>query len=139
MKIVQKIKEKKQQVLRFLFGSFSATALMFTFQACYGMPSHDYYSEISVQGTVTDEESGLPVEGLRVAIPDINFADTTDNNGRFSDNATCFLDGSRGYRITVEDIDGADNGLYDTLNRILSAYEMKSNLKLTVQPHHDNQ
>jgi len=36
---MNKLRQKKQQILRFLFGTFSATALMFTFQACYGPPN----------------------------------------------------------------------------------------------------
>jgi len=36
----KKITEKKQKVLRVLFGTFSATAMMFVFQACYGSPQN---------------------------------------------------------------------------------------------------
>ena len=77
------LKEKKRKLLRFLFGSFSFTALMFTFQACYGMPERSV--EADIQGRVTDMETGEPVEGLQVTSDIVGLADTTDRNGQFVD------------------------------------------------------
>jgi len=35
----KKLSEKKQKVLRVMFGAISVTAMMFVFQACYGSPN----------------------------------------------------------------------------------------------------
>ncbi|MBQ1780620.1 MAG: hypothetical protein II001_04220 [Bacteroidales bacterium] len=77
------LKEKKQKLLRFLFGSFSFTALMFAFQACYGMPERDI--EVAIQGRVTDFETNEPIEGLEVTSDIVGLTDTTDQNGQFAD------------------------------------------------------
>ena len=137
MKIVQKIKEKKQQVLRFLFGSFSATALMFTFQACYGPPS-SYLTHTTIRGTVTDAEMGEPVPGLEVSSPGL-FTAITDQEGRFEDPA-----GERysyewdTYTFQVNDIDSTENGVYETLDTSIKAIDLENPLQLNVRQHRDN-
>ena len=60
--------QKKQRLLRFLFGTFSATALMFTFQACYGPPQRQYPDEIE-DGEVAlcDEQDTLNADNAAQA------------------------------------------------------------------------
>lgn len=132
MNMFQKIKEKKQQLLRFLFGSFSATALMFTFQACYGMPQS--YVEVTFRGTVTDAETGESISGLKVSSERINFSDTTDQDGNFEDPAGVrMLDEWVDYPIRVTDIDSTDNGLYETLDTVFSAGDLQNPIHLKVK------
>ena len=50
------LRQKKQKILRFLFGTFSATALMFTFQACYGPPQGGYPENMPEDEIVLSEE-----------------------------------------------------------------------------------
>ena len=70
----QKIKEKKQQLVRFLFGSFTATALMFTFQACYGMPPQNDF-DATIQGVVKSAEKGfMIVSATDLATPVLAFS-----------------------------------------------------------------
>ena len=132
------LKEKKQKMLRFLFGSFSFTALMFTFQACYGMPER--YVEATIQGRVTDIETGKPIEGLQVTSDIVGLTDTTDQNGQFVDPM-----GRRSlyeweqYRFTVTDIDGAENGQYETLDTMLPAMDLTQPLQLKVKQVSDAQ
>ena len=126
------LKEKKRKLLRFLFGSFSLTALMFTFQACYGMPERSV--EADIQGRVTDMETGEPVEGLQVTSDIVGLADTTDRNGQFVDPM-----GKRSlyvweeYRFTVTDIDGAENGQYETLDTVLPVMDLTQPIQLKVK------
>lgn len=137
MNMFQKIKEKKQQLLRFLFGSFSATALMFTFQACYGMPQS--YVDVSVRGTVTDAETGEPIGGLKVTSERINFSDTTNQDGNFEDPAGVrMLDEWADYPIRVTDIDSTDNGLYETLDTVISAIDLQNPIHLKVKRKSEN-
>ena len=102
MKIIQALKTKKQQVLRFLFGSFSATAIMFTFQACYGMPPAQ---NVYIRGTVVDAGTGEPVEGLMVGLPEYGLTDTTDANGTFDYPESQYIIKGQIVDLQVTDID----------------------------------
>ena len=72
---MNKLRQKKQQVLRFLFGAFSFTAVMLVFQACYGPPSGGYQEEL-VEEEVYAEQDTLTAEN---AIPEEN-AYTLEND-----------------------------------------------------------
>ena len=133
------LKKKKQKLLRFLFGSFSFTALMFAFQACYGMP--EQYIEASIQGRVTDIETLEPIEGLEVSSDVIvGLVDTTDQNGQFVDplGKRSLYEGWE-YHITVTDIDGAENGYYETLDTLIWGLDFTQPLQLKVKKVPDAQ
>lgn len=138
MKLIQRIKDKKQQLIRFLFGSFSATALMFTFQACYGMPKNQLPpdEDVIIMGTLTDIETGQPVEGLSVTIPELGLEATTDNTGVFCSN----VDGAEHpnqVQLLVNDVDGKENGLYETLDTSFTYNDLLTPFDLQVRPHRD--
>jgi hypothetical protein len=137
MKVFQRIKEKKQQLLRLLFGSFSATALMFTFQACYGMPQS--YVESTIRGTVTDAETGEAIGGLSVASEYCGFSAITDQDGNFEDSTGVqTLDEWGRYPIQVTDIDSTENGLYETLDTVISAIDLQNPIHLKVKRKSEN-
>lgn len=137
MNMFQKIKEKKQQLLRFLFGSFSATALMFTFQACYGMPRS--HVNVLVRGTVTDAETGETIGGMKVSSEIIGFSATTDQEGYFEDSTGVrTLNEWGSYPIRVTDIDSTDNGLYETLDTVFSARDLQNPIHLKVKKQSEN-
>jgi putative lipoprotein (rSAM/lipoprotein system) len=96
----------------------------------YGTPQADY----TVKGTVDDKATGKPIEGIRVAYsPVVQFetlygilptpyqtkkaVDTTDVNGSFQITENTFPDSNLTTTVFVDDIDGEQNGLYqsDTL------------------------
>ena len=131
------LKEKKQKLLRFLFGSFSFTALMFTFQACYGMPGRDI--EVNIQGRVTDMETNEPVEGLQVLSENISFVDTTDHNGAFACPEKRYLNEYVKYQFTVTDIDNTENGQYETLDTMIYGGDLTPSLQLKVKKVSDAQ
>jgi hypothetical protein len=132
------LKEKKQKLLRFLFGTFSFTALMFAFQACYGMPERDI--EVAIQGRVTDIETNEPVEGLQVTSEIVGLIDTTDQNGQFADPM-----GKRAmyqweeFHFTVTDIDSTEHGLYETLDTNIWTMDLTQPLQLKVKKVSDAQ
>jgi len=137
MNMFQKIKEKKQQLLRFLFGSFSATALMFTFQACYGMPRS--HVNVLVRGTVTDAETGETIGGMKVSSEIIGFSATTDQEGYFEDSTGVrTLNEWGSYPIRVTDIDSTENGLYETLDTLISAEDLQGSIHLKVKKQSEN-
>lgn len=132
------LKEKKQKLLRFLFGSFSFTALMFAFQACYGMPERTI--EATIQGRVTDMETNEPIEGLEVTSSVVGLIDTTDQNGQFADplGRRAFYEWDNCY-IKVTDIDSTENGQYETLDTVLPAMDLTQPLQLKVKKVSDAQ
>lgn len=136
MKLIQKIKDKKKQIIRFLFGSFSATALMFTFQACYGMPKNQVPpdEDAVIMGTITDMETGQPVVGLSVTIPELKIETTTDSTGVF----WSIVDGMEHpnqVQLLVNDVDGTENGLYEVVDTNFTYDDLLETLDLQVRPH----
>jgi len=131
------LKEKKQKLLRFLFGTFSFTALMFAFQACYGMPERPF--ETVVQGKVTDMETNDPIQGLQVS-SDIGFTTTTNEKGIFIDPIglrTIYEWGE--YHITVTDIDSTENGSYETFDTVVWALDFTQPIELQIKKVSDAQ
>ena len=131
------LKEKKQKLLRFLFGSFSFTALMFAFQACYGVPGHQM--EAVIQGRVSDAETNQPIEGLMVAYELLDFVDTTDHNGNFSDSEKRYLYDMQEFRFSVTDIDSTENGQYETLDTMVYGSDLTRPLQFKVKKVSDAQ
>ena len=118
---MSKLRQKKQQILRFLFGSFSATALMFTFQACYGMPNNGYRDFI--EGQVVSEDVDQPIQNVRVHSSNNNgegdFA-KTDEEGYFTVGVDSTVDS---VAVSFQDMDGEENGLYADLDTLMSVEE----------------
>ena len=131
------LKEKKQKLLRFLFGTFSFTALMFAFQACYGMPGNQM--EAIIQGRVSDMETNEPVEGLMVFSERLGFVDTTDQNGVFSDTELRYMYDREYFQFTVRDIDSTENGQYETLDTMVYGVDLTQPLQFKVKKVSDAQ
>ena len=131
------LKEKKQKLLRFLFGTFSFTALMFAFQACYGMPGNQM--EAIIQGRVTDMETNEPVEGLQVFSERLGFVDTTDHNGFFSAKEIQYMYDREYFQFTVRDIDSTENWQYETLDTMVYGIDLTQPLQFKVKKASDAQ
>ena len=131
----QKIKEKKQQLVRFLFGSFTATALMFTFQACYGMPPQNEL-DATIQGVVKSAETGEPIQGITIFGASDDLFVQTGVNGTFQ---LPVHFGNSQYLIHVKDEDGAENGSYQDLDTMLDASVLTDGVTILLQSRSDNQ
>lgn len=131
------LKEKKQKLIRFLFGSFSFTALMFAFQACYGMPGNQM--EAIIQGRVTDMETNEPIEGLMVFSEYLCFVDTTDHNGVFSDSMVRYMHDREYFHFIVSDIDSTENRQYETLDTMVYGIDLTQPLQFKVKKVSDAQ
>lgn len=90
---------------------FGAAGFLITFQACYGTPQN--YANI--EGTISDNDTQQGIEGLKVNIvsDSDSLSTVTDSSGNFY---TGIITNDRNLKITVEDIDGEENGTYNTFN-----------------------
>lgn len=90
---------------------FGAAGFLITFQACYGTPQN--YANI--EGIISDNDTQQGVEGLKVNIvsDSDSLSTVTDAQGSFH---TGIITNDRNLQITVEDIDGEENGTYNTFN-----------------------
>ncbi len=76
-----------------------------TCTACYGIPMPTYMTDI--EGMVTDEATEQPIEGIKIGVS--HYAgDMSDVDGKF--NFKCGIPSPMTITITVEDIDGPENG-----------------------------
>ncbi|MCR4826909.1 MAG: hypothetical protein K5882_08175 [Bacteroidales bacterium] len=60
---MNKLRQKKQQILRLLLGMFSFTAVMLVFQACYGPPQGRNENEL-VDEEIYVEQDTLNAENV---------------------------------------------------------------------------
>lgn len=116
----QKLKEKKQKALRWLFGSLTATSLMFVFQACYGMPNDEFL--ICIQGQVVSERTGQPIPNIEVKSLANTATVLTDEQGYFDIDIPFLED----LGLSFRDIDQAENGRYATLDTVFKDYSGES-------------
>lgn len=72
----------KNQIRKIAMG-FSLTAVMFTFQACYGSP-RDFGLDVYIAGKIISEKNGLPVEGIKISVPNEMQHVLSDQEGYFS-------------------------------------------------------
>ena len=97
-------KHLKRYLAYILTGSFS-----FILAACYGPPVEmGHFVDVN-----TKDDEGNPIKGLKVEMNLNNGEQTvteyTDENGQaYLDNI--FLEENNEYVVTIEDIDGEDNG-----------------------------
>ncbi len=97
----------KKGWFRTLLGGLSFTSALFVFQACYGT-DQDFVPDTLLEGIVNSKTSGLPINGIRVSVAESMQYALTHENGRFA-MYTRMMDN---LKITFEDIDSTQNGLY---------------------------
>jgi hypothetical protein len=90
-----------------IIGGVSFTSALFVFQACYGSPQ-DFGLDVLIEGQVKSGTSDLSIKGIKVSVADRAQYDYTDENGNFSF-YTAIVDN---LKITFEDVDSIQNGLY---------------------------
>ncbi|HNQ68260.1 MAG TPA: radical SAM-associated putative lipoprotein [Bacteroidales bacterium] len=112
-----RIPKIKSSIYKRVLGIFGAAGFLVTFQACYGTPQN--YANI--EGNISDKDTQQGVEGLKVNIisDSDSLSTTTDSNGNFY---TGIITNDRNLQITVEDIDGEQNGSYN-------AYDFSTDFK----------
>ena len=101
---------------RNIFGGLSFSTALFVFQACYGMPQ-DMQDDLFIEGMVTSESTGLPVEGIKVTIREYGRYDYTDSKGFYS----IHTDLADQVTLRFDDVDLEENGSFARKDTVLSA------------------
>jgi len=105
----------KRSWLRKIIGGLSFTTALFVFQACYGSVQ-DFGVDCHVAGKVRSKTTGSLLKGIKVSVADDIQYELTDESGRF----TLYTAKLDKIKITFEDIDGPDNGLYSKKDTIVN-------------------
>lgn len=114
---MKKLTDKKQKILRKIYGTLSLSSALFVFQACYGTP-RDTGMDVYIQGFVKSKTTNQPIPGIKVSIDDHPEYELTDIDGKFK----IYTSRDSVYRVKFEDIDSAKNGTFlpkDTVVRII--------------------
>ncbi len=122
-----KIKEKKRKILRVFFGLFSFSAVMFVFQACYGIEQDGMY-DVFFEGVVLSKSHITPIQGIKVSILGTDNYTITDTNGCYS----FYGESATHYTLRFEDTDTRTNGNYRTLDTTLNTSAEIDNIKLHI-------
>ncbi|MDY0016144.1 MAG: carboxypeptidase-like regulatory domain-containing protein [Bacteroidales bacterium] len=109
---VEKLKEKKRKLIRAFFGFFSFSAVMFVFQACYGMPE-DYGLDVFIEGNVISKVDNQPIQGIKVSVEgnSHNYG-ITDSAGHYS----FYNQIAQQYTLKFMDADSLAHGAYKSLD-----------------------
>ena len=139
---MKKNKLKSRKLLWRIFGGISLTAMVFIFQACYGMPMvlYDCY-DVRLTGMVKSKTTNLPINGIKITVNEGYNYVFTDENGKFDFYArVSSLDYDEDgvsytqdkFYIHFLDIDGIENGHFaDTAIVINPAH--KNEVKIDVE------
>jgi len=105
------------------------TSVMFIMQACYGTPNDNYMKEtkLPIAGTITDNASSQPIQGIYVTINGSDFSATSDENGEFKIDYVTYGD-PESFDIIFSDNSGRYQML-DTTVAAKSALNLNINLK----------
>ena len=125
------IELKSRKILRKIFNCFSITAVVFIFQACYGMP-HDGYCDFKLSGTVISKTTNSPVKGIKVT-DGLNFK-LTDENGKFEFYASIpNCNSQASVEVHFLDIDGEANGHFNDKTIVVKPEKMNEVKMNTVE------
>lgn len=118
----------KKNWIRKLIGGLSFTSALFVFQACYGTPQ-DFGVDLLIEGQVTSKINGLPIEGIKVAVPAEGQYQLTDTDGRFS-----FYTGiADTVLLRFTDIDSVDDGAFLTRDTVLTDLSEQVYLEIVME------
>ena len=107
---MNKVELKLRIFLRKIFKGISFTTVAFVFQACYGSPIDDRYSDVVLTGTVTSKITNLPIKGIKIAVDEGGNYGFTDENGKFSFYTS--IPDMDYARVRFSDIDSTENGYF---------------------------
>ena len=132
---------------RNIMKASTLTAVMFVFQACYGMPPDDYREDILISGKVISESSQQPIQGIKVSVKGFSAYTVTNENGEFKfysermygsgadipRDSVLLSDVYRYRSLQFQDIDAAENGSYADTSLYINVWhqhEIKVNIEL---------
>jgi hypothetical protein len=118
---------RRRNFFRTIFGVFSLTGIMFTFQACYG-PPQDFGLDVLIQGKVVSGTTLTGIPEILVNIPYIGQNTITASDGSFS----LYAERMPSYSIIVSDNDGEKNGIYQAKDTVVNLADTEDHLDLQI-------
>lgn len=103
--------DRKRKIIRGILGTLSFSSALFVFQACYGTP-RDLNTDLYIEGQVKAKKTELPIQGIKVTVPNYPQYEYTDGNGQFR----IYLPLATEFKIRFEDVDAGQNGSFLTLD-----------------------
>ncbi|MDR0456671.1 MAG: carboxypeptidase-like regulatory domain-containing protein [Treponema sp.] len=125
---MKKLSEKSRRILRAVYCGLGAATVSLLFQACYGMPMDDEETDVTIYGTV-HSPANRPIPGIKVSAKELPSYDYTNSEGYF------YIYGSRQvlYEIKFEDVDGAENGSFKTLEKKITHNDTYAHLNIKLE------
>ncbi len=118
---------RRRNFFRTIFGVFSLSGIMFTFQACYG-PPQDFGLDVLIQGKVVSGATQAGIPDILVNIPDIGQYTRTESDGSFR----MHVERQPGLSISFSDTDGDQNGIYQAKDTVVSLSETSELVDLQI-------
>jgi hypothetical protein len=118
---------RRRNFFRTLFGVFSLSGIMFTFQACYGTPQ-DFGLDVLIQGKVVSGVTQAGIPDILVNISDIGQYTRTDSDGSFN----LHVERQPGFSVSFSDTDGEQNGMYQAKDTVVTLSETTEMVDLQI-------
>ncbi|MDR0830307.1 MAG: carboxypeptidase-like regulatory domain-containing protein [Prevotellaceae bacterium] len=140
---MKKLELKTRKWLRGILMGSSLTAVAFIFQACYGM-IRDFGFDVTLSGSVRSKSANLPIQGIKVSVPNTPTYAITDENGNFSFHAyvDAYQQETDSTGITVKkdhipvlfsDIDSTENGGWFADKEVIISHINQDAVKIDVE------
>ena len=134
---MKKLSERQRRLLRHVYRGLGLTAAALGMQACdfyepeavgmYGMPPN-WDSDSLIHGVVISDSARTPVPGIKVSVKDLGAHAYTDIHGRFY----VYVPRQDTYKLKFEDVDGPENGSFQTLKKEITREESYSVVPLHI-------
>ncbi|MFH0760133.1 MAG: hypothetical protein V2A67_01365 [Bacteroidota bacterium] len=118
---------RRRNFFRTIFGVFSLSGIMFTFQACYGTPQ-DFGLDVVIKGKVVSGTTLTGIPDIMVNITSIGQNTITSSDGTFS----LYTERMPSYSISVSDNDGDKNGIYQAKDTVVNLPETNDLIDLQI-------
>jgi hypothetical protein len=122
-----KLINKKQRILRKVYGALSLSTALFIFQACYGTP-RDFGLDVHIEGCVKSQSTDMPIQGVRVSLDQSPQYEITDKDGKFS----FYISKASEYKVKFESIDPANEGVYLPKDTVLKVVDEATYLSVSL-------
>ena len=119
---------RKRKIFRTVFGVFSLSGIMFTFQACYGTPE-DFGQDILISGKVTSAAGQESISGIKVLLSQSGQYAKTARDGTFA----MYCEKMDEYNLAFSDTDGTENGQYQTCDTIVKLADQSERITINVE------
>jgi len=117
----------KRNFFRILFGLFSLSGIMFAFQACYGTPQ-DFGLDVHVTGKVVSGTNQQGIPSIQVKVGENDNYVQTGPDGTFN----FFIERLPSYTFSFNDIDGTENGSYQSRDTVVTVPSGSESLDLQI-------